>query len=210
MVVTGNGQTRRRRRPEEVRREILDATAAELAEVGVDQASLRSIARRAGLSHQLVAHHFGDRRAVLTAAAVDGFDDLIARTADAVTQVPADVPLGEHAIAVGTTYVQFARERPALFALMLGSTQVDDLDPDLIDRRLRIWNLLLNTVTKESNNGWGGPVEPEYMALLAWTVVHGLATLGRANPHDTGVEDLLRTLNRAIIHPGNEPASGAD
>ncbi|MFX0578156.1 TetR/AcrR family transcriptional regulator [Nocardia nepalensis] len=193
-----------RRRHEEVRRAILTAAAAELADVGAERASLRSIARRVGVSHQALTYHFADRRAVLTAVAVDGFIRLTADITDALAQVPADVPVGEHAIAVGATYVAFAREHPALFTLMLGSTQVDDADPELVDKRLQVWNLLLQTAAQESDYGWGGGVEPPYMALLAWTVVHGLATLDRAIPQAADVANLLRILNGAIIRPDKD------
>ncbi|WP_185757103.1 TetR/AcrR family transcriptional regulator [Nocardia bhagyanarayanae] len=182
----------------------MTAAAAELADVGAERASLRSIARRVGISHQALTYHFADRRAVLTAVAVDGFTRLTADIADALAQVPTDVPLGEHAIAVGATYVAFAREHPALFTLMLGSTQVDDANAELVDKRLQIWNLLLQTAAQESDRGWGGGVEPQYMALLAWTVVHGLATLDRSAPRAADVADLLRVLNGAIIRPDTD------
>lgn len=199
-----------RRAASEVRSAILAATAAEITEVGAEKASLRSIARRVGISHQALSYHFADRQAVLTALAVDGFDQMAALMAEALANVPPNVPLGEHTIAAGATYVRFAREHPSLFILMLGSSQVDDADPDLISKRQEMWHLLLDTVTRESGEGWGGQVEPEYMALLAWTIVHGIATLGTFTHFDLGVEGLLRTFNRALIkppHPSEDPAT---
>ncbi|ALG11300.1 TetR/AcrR family transcriptional regulator [Kibdelosporangium phytohabitans] len=189
-----------RHRSAGVRQEILTAAAAELADVGAERASLRSIARRVGITHQAVAHHFADRRAVLTAVAVDGVNRLLSLATDAVARVPANVPLGARTAAIGAAYVRFARENRALFSLTLvGSTQVEDSNPDLVTAQARMWQFLLETVTEESDRGWGGPLDAQSLAIMAWTFTHGMATLDERLFGDFEVDDLMRTLDRAII-----------
>lgn len=197
MKTTGRGSAGRRSSVD-VRREILAAAAAELAEVGADRASLRSISRRVGITHQALTYYFTDRKALLTAVAVDGFEKLFDVTAEAVAQVPAQAPLGDRVIAVGITYVHFAREYPELFTVMLRSAQIDTANDDLVAARHRMWQLLLDTVTNESNNGWGAEIEPQPLAIMSWTIVHGLATLGGQVPGPVNVGELLHTLNRAF------------
>ncbi|HEY8545314.1 MAG TPA: helix-turn-helix domain-containing protein [Acidimicrobiales bacterium] len=77
---------------------LLDAAEAELAEVGVTAASVRRIARRAGVNHGLVHRHFGAKDRLVAAV----LDRLAARTAAAIdTLSTADLldpagPLGRH------------------------------------------------------------------------------------------------------------------
>ena len=53
----------------DLRKALLDAAEAELAEKGVEGFTLRGCAKRAGVSHAAPAHHFKDANALLTALA---------------------------------------------------------------------------------------------------------------------------------------------
>src|SRR5437660_3352898 len=66
-----------------LRRAVLDGALAAIAEHGVAALSLREVARRAGVSHAAPAHHFGDKKGVLTAIAVEGLEGLTAATSAA-------------------------------------------------------------------------------------------------------------------------------
>ena len=57
----------------DLRQEMIDATAAALAEVGAEHVSLPDVARRVGVSHGAPAHHFDDKAGMLTAVAIQGF-----------------------------------------------------------------------------------------------------------------------------------------
>ncbi|MFF4974356.1 TetR family transcriptional regulator [Streptomyces sp. NPDC001083] len=59
---------RRVRDPELHRRAILDAAARAFAERGYNRATLREIARRAGVTHGLVLRHFGSKEKLFLAA----------------------------------------------------------------------------------------------------------------------------------------------
>lgn len=52
-------RVRRRRSPEEARRELLDAADRVFVEFQPDQVGLKDIAREAGVSHALITHYFG-------------------------------------------------------------------------------------------------------------------------------------------------------
>lgn len=68
MSVNRTGARRRRRSPEEARREILDAAAELIARDGPDRVTLSGIAEAVGVSHALVSHYFGTVHAVAAAA----------------------------------------------------------------------------------------------------------------------------------------------
>src|ERR1700756_489735 len=97
------------------RERVLGATIDELTEVGPERASLRSIARRVGITHQGVAHYFPDRTALFTHAAVDGFEELIRLSQAALDSANPDAPAGTPVAALGEVYVGFARAEPARF-----------------------------------------------------------------------------------------------
>jgi TetR/AcrR family transcriptional regulator, repressor for neighboring sulfatase len=67
---------------------LLDAAEAELAEAGVAAASVRRIARRAGVNHGLVHRHFGSKDGLVAAV----LDRLARRSAEALDGAsPADL-----------------------------------------------------------------------------------------------------------------------
>ncbi len=173
--------------------------------MGTDDASLRAIARRVGITHQSVAHHFADRRTLLTAVAATGFAQLAELGREAVAQVPDDSRLGSRAIAVGITYARFAEENRPLFNLMLDAERVDEASAEFIARRSEMWGMLLGTVRAETDRGWGGSVDPVLMSVMVWSLVHGIAGIHSQLPIDIEVVDLLTLLNTAIA--GGDPAA---
>lgn len=61
-------RVRRRRAPEEARRELLDAAERVFVEFQPDQVGLKDIAREAGVSHALITHYFGTYAGLIEAA----------------------------------------------------------------------------------------------------------------------------------------------
>jgi AcrR family transcriptional regulator len=58
---------RRRREPEEARREILEAAERVISKKGPDAVGLKEVAREAGVSHGLVTHYFGTYKSLVSA-----------------------------------------------------------------------------------------------------------------------------------------------
>lgn len=117
----------------------------------------RAIARRVGITHQSVAHHFADRRALFTAVAVQRFDTLHAEHTRALEQLPGNAPLGEAVATLGQVCVRFARDHSAAVGLMMGSRLVDNKAPELVAARTA-WELHMRTVSDAADDGWGGGV----------------------------------------------------
>lgn len=57
--------TRRRRSPEEARRQILDAAEKLLVEGGPEAIRLQDVARDVGIAHPTILHHFGSRERLM-------------------------------------------------------------------------------------------------------------------------------------------------
>ncbi|OZG27720.1 TetR family transcriptional regulator [Williamsia sp. 1138] len=202
-----------RRSAAQIRGELMQAAVAELDAVGPEGASLRSIARRVGITHQSVAHHFADRSALFTAVAIQGIDDLYAKSVSALQELPAAAPLGESVAALGETYVRYARTNRSTLMLMFGSRLLDVRDPDLVEARLRLWDLHHDTVTAAVQQGWGGAVPADLIAIATFAMAHGLAALEGELPGgfpvEGEIEDVLRLVNAAVIAPPADGKAGA-
>lgn len=177
----------------DLRRALFDALADAILEVGPAAISLRDLARRAGVSHAAPAYHFGDKRGLLTAFAVEGYDLLDGALAQAAESSGADFT------EVGVAYVRFAIEHRAHFEVMFRPELLRRDDPDLVDaaRRssahLRAGAVTEAAITRSSDG--------EAATIAAWSLMHGLATLWLGGNIPAGYgppEALARRVARAL------------
>src|SRR6201998_2380703 len=105
----------------DLRAVILTEAARLVAERGADGVSLRELARSAGVSHAAPAHHFTDKRGVITALASEGFQLLTEALAEARGHF-ADAALA---------YVRFAIEHPGHYQVMFNKSLLDAADTEL-------------------------------------------------------------------------------
>lgn len=150
------------------------AAHAILEEEGLAGLSLRSVARRAGVSHAAPYRHFASREALLGAIALDGFQELRADLAQAgaIPGLPAD-----RIAHIGAAYARFAAGHAGLLRLMLGSEIAD---------RTAISGLVEATesIPREIGRALGDQV----LGLAVWGAVHGLTILTLENVLDLGQE----------------------
>jgi AcrR family transcriptional regulator len=152
----------------DLRAALLGAAEAELADRGIEAFSLRSVAKRAGVSHAAPAHHFGDANGLLTALAAEGFRQFLQAQSLRERQAPPD-PRAQ-LIAAGLGYVDFAMTRPALFRLLFGSARTNYADPELSLAAGAAYSHLADQV-----HAAGGRTVTDEAAM--WAVAHGLADL---------------------------------
>jgi AcrR family transcriptional regulator len=152
----------------DLRAALLAAAEDELAERGMEAFSLRSVAKRAGVSHAAPAHHFGDAQGLLTALAAEGFRQFLA--AQAARETLADPDPASQLVAAGMGYIDFARTRPTLFRLLWQSKRPDFDNPDLKQSAVAAFDHLVNQVALA-----GGRTTSDEAAV--WAIAHGLADL---------------------------------
>src|SRR4051794_35016050 len=102
----------------DLRAALVDATLVLVAENGISRFSVAEAARRSGVSISAPYRHFADRDALLAAAAVRGYEELLERFRSATSDLAAPA---ERAAAVSAAYVRFAAERRPLFELLFGA-----------------------------------------------------------------------------------------
>lgn len=181
------------RRGGDLRAALLAAARALLDEGGVAAVSLREAARRAGVSPAACYRHFADKDALLTALAVQGFEEF----AQALGQASqgAREPFAE----MGVAYVAFAVQRPGMFRLMFGPAVADrSRSPELLAAIAGSTRLFENGLKGRSQAAPADPVA----GLRAWATVHGLATLaidGMLSQYDPVM--LARALAKLPLKP---------
>jgi AcrR family transcriptional regulator len=161
----------------DLRRDLLDTALALIAREGPSAVSLRALARRLGVSHAAPANHFPDKAALFTAIAVEGFALLAEAIGAGVRQLGPDATAGQRFRAAGQAYTGFALAHPAHFAVMWQRDLLHQDDPELVAAGDTTFAMLLGSVRDIQSEGWAAGRDPQAVAYLAWSVVHGLAAL---------------------------------
>jgi AcrR family transcriptional regulator len=160
----------------DLRRALLDAALAVLTEADSRALTLREVARRAGVTHAAPYRHFADKEALLAAVAEEGFRTLAETMREAMRGAGADEV--ERLEALGVGYVGFALAHPAHFEVMFGPELPWDEDRcSLLEAADATFALLLQSVQAGQAAGKLRGDGPLPFGLLAWSTVHGLATL---------------------------------
>ena len=168
---------------------VLAAATAEIAAVGVAELSVRRVAARAGVSHTAVAHHFGDKRGLLTALAVEGHRLL----ADAMRAARS-----RGMLALGGAYLRFAHEHRPLFEVMVRPDLVRADTPALVDASRSSFGELRGASTDRQATD---------LAYGAWALVHGIAVLWLAgNLPATNIEEVEAMFRRSARALAGRPA----
>ncbi|WP_030441731.1 TetR/AcrR family transcriptional regulator [Actinoplanes subtropicus] len=164
----------------DLRRALLAAAEEAIAENGVATLSMRDLARRAGVSHTAPTHHFRDKAGLLTAFAIEGFEQLAKALATSRLASNSIVELG-------VTYIRFAVNRRAMFEVMFRTDLYHPDDPDLLAARAKAADALYAAVldlpdgaaARAAKPGAAETAPPEVRTagLAAWSMAHGFATL---------------------------------
>lgn len=138
--------------------------------------SLREVARRVGVSHAAPYRHFADKEALLAAVAEEGFHLLLSYLRDAMAQVSSDPVRRLQASGVG--YVRFAIAHPSHYRVMFSALQADCLDyPGLQESGDQAFAVMVNEITAGQAAGRMKAGDPQQLAWISWSLVHGLAML---------------------------------
>ena len=161
----------------DLRAALLAAAEAELAETGIERFSLRSVAKRAGVSHAAPAHHFGDTGGLLTALAAEGFERFLATQRAREAAAPGQP---DRIVAAGLGYIAFALAHPALFRLMFASERPDFAASPLVEASRAAYGHLIENVAEVRGADPVGDEGGMTDVTAAWAIVHGLADLLQA------------------------------
>lgn len=184
----------------DLRAALLSEAAAMIADGGVASVTMRAIGARLGVSRGALYRHFPDKSALLVAVAAAGFERLKKRvqSIDAAAQ-RAGIDRFRR---MGEAYVRFALENPAQYRLMYGKEALTRHDlPELRVAGDALLGLLVDVIRTHQRSGTIRRGDPEALAYVAWSAVHGLASLvidGQIEPH-VDVDKLIRQTTRTLL-----------
>ena len=188
-----------------LRDRLIEVALALLAKEGVEALTLRSVARRAGVSHGAPARHFrglSDLRAEVAAVGYRMLSEAIDKSNAAQ---PAAAGRRRRLAAAGRAYIECALANPGLFALMFRSGDLDPLNEAYTRDSSAAYQSLLELVRVAQSAGWQTSRDSNLLAGAIWASVHGLATLWaqgayqKANP-EASLDDAITTTLQMTDH----------
>ncbi|MEU6022097.1 TetR/AcrR family transcriptional regulator [Micromonospora sp. NPDC047134] len=176
-----------------LRAALLAAAERSLRQHGVDQLSLRELAREVGVSHAAPRRHFPDRQALLDALAEAGFARLEAELRAALAAAGPQFAPRLHGVAAA--YLRFATEDAALLELMFAGKHREGADR-LVAAAAAAFGLLNDLIVQGQEEGALAPGDPEQVGIVLLATLHGIATLTNGNLVPPGLAEGL--VGRAV------------
>lgn len=178
-------------------RERLRKIAIELfAEVGQDGFNMRELGKRVGVSAMTPYRYFSDKDEILASIRTQAFTRLADRL-DSVLDLPVSPP--EKLALIANVYIDFAQQEPVHYRLMFDFSrprQNSYPGQEFQENRVRsaFTSVIRDLVAHEVLNG-----DPERIAQLLWTTVHGAIALDLAGQPMTGSRELIAEMARLLI-----------
>ena len=195
-------------RPADLREACLQEALAIIEADGVEQLSLREVARRLGVSHQAPYKHFPSRDHILAEIVARGFESF-AQSLD--ERARSDDPREDLAEML-RAYLHFARAHPLQYRLMFGDLLPNlQKHPDMMRRAKYAFSLLCEGLRrlKQRNDGQHAEGLTDLDALFVWSSLHGLARILQSRAlqtlelgpevADAAVEHVVGRLDRALM-----------
>lgn len=155
-------------------RALVDAARRLLEQEGPSALSLRAVAREAGVSPAAPYHHFKDKSELLDAVARQGWDMLNEKMTDARARART---VGDKLTALGVTYVQFAREHPALYRVMYDCSRDKEMLPEHLQEKDDSAYCQVRDTLIEAGAAPDNEIDVELATTAAWCAAHGLAEM---------------------------------
>jgi len=182
-----------------LRAALLDEAERTLREQGIDQLSLRDLARQAGVSHAAPRRHFADRQALLEALAETGYQRLDDELHTAIATAGDDYDTRLRAAA--TAYVHFATQDAALLELMY-VVKRGPHSVALDEAFGRLFTTFDTLIREGQQAGEFRPGDPDRVRLLLFAAIQGIAALVTSGSVDAAQTDELIADTVALFGRG--------
>ena len=182
--------------PLELRDACIVAAQQVIAERGIENLSLREVARKLGVSHQAPYRHYPSRDHLLSEVMRRCFQGFAAHLdARAHFDDPA-----QDLESLGQQYLAYAREHPLEYRLMFSTTWPEAAEePDLVRDATHAFDVLRGVLRRLHGDGADQRETVDLDALYIWSTMHGLA--GVMNGPCIGRLDLkARVMKNAVRH----------
>lgn len=188
-----------------LRRELLDAAIALFAERGSLDFTLRELARAVGVTHSAPYRHFESKQELIAALRQEVFARLAERERHALSRAGANPRARVRAL--GEAYVRFAITEPVAFRLVLAhpveGQPAAERGGDTSDAGEESYRLLVTAIEDARTAGVARTdLSARELALAAWSLVHGLASLlasGRVPVSESRVKRYAELLDAVFF-----------
>lgn len=186
---------------------LLDALDEIATEFGLDAVTLRACAKRVGVSPSSAFRHYEDKRALLTAFATRALTQLVAALEAAEQR--ARRCGGNPFHSVGLAYIEFALEKPAFFRAMWREETIYAQDASYVAATRQLARCIQGGFARTLSDEDPETFSPQ--ELLAWSSVHGLASLLIDGPLAKGkgrealmtaATQMIQALDPSLNRPG--------
>ncbi len=194
--------------PVELKEACVRAAHAFIAEHGIEQLSLREVARRLGVSHQAPYKHYPSRDHLL----VEVIRRCFRRFAEHLDAREPTDDARQDLRALGLRYMDFAATHPLEYRLMFATPWPDPAEALglAVDARHAL-DVLRAVLRRLHGDGRGARDRVDLDAMFIWSLMHGLASIGQAQvmPHlglspaarAQSVSHVLAMIGRALDGP---------
>ena len=165
----------RQRRHKKTRQAILDAARRIVARQGIQDLSMREIARQIDYSPAGLYEYFEGKEEIVQALCAEGHQQLSAY----IRQVDESLPPSDYLVAIGLAYISFALNNPDHYVLMFTNVPSKVQLEDMLGEGSS-FPVLLQAIQRGIDAGVF-KARPGYglyeMAYAAWSLVHGISML---------------------------------
>jgi AcrR family transcriptional regulator len=183
----------------DLRNALLNTAIAHIRKDGLQNLSLRDLARELGVSHAAPYRHFPDKKDLLITLAEDGYSRLFIAMKQAAE---AQSTLIAQLTALAWAYVLFCVQNPVHTDIMFGSDLAKRTGiPTLEAASNRVFDLTKDFLLKGQEQNLIVHEPAEVITATAWSLVHGLAMLLKSNRMrgDSSTESQQKHLAETVV-----------
>ncbi|MCO6459789.1 MAG: TetR/AcrR family transcriptional regulator [Saprospiraceae bacterium] len=200
---------RKTKHKEFLRQAILDAAKRLFIRDGYQSTSIRKIAREIEFSPTTIYLYYKDKAEIAHALHVEGFK-LLGHQLSVVSLI--DDPF-ERLKVMGRIYIQFSIENTEFYEMMFVLKEpmdhIRECETEICwEEGQQAFDILYSNLAACQEKGYFKGMDPSYVAMIAWSTLHGLCTLNLHGHLDfvknhkkemTHIEDILNGTFSAFI-----------
>lgn len=170
---------RRQREKEGLSELILEHALALYAEQGYEATTMRKLAARIEYSAGAIYPYFKDKEEIFYVLHVQGFQQLF----EAFRLPMAEPDPWQRLYSIGQAYIRFALENAALYDIMFLMSTTGDKIREMIEadeswkQGLTAYTVLRDTIEACLIEGKLAPGDPDQVAFVFWSAVHGMVSI---------------------------------
>lgn len=157
----------------DIKNRLLELAIKKLEEVGVENLSIRELARDLGVSKNAPYRHFRNKDELLAAIANFGFIELTRMMEDGIS---AESGFRESLESMGNRYIDFSRLYPSIYRFMFSMTKSEIFYTKYDENASKAFLILSNQIEKAIDSGLIKQQDAFKTALSVWAYIHGCAS----------------------------------